>query len=45
MSATDCGLCSHPAHSIRECPAVNDFGQCCCWWYVPAAEYEARCAA
>lgn len=43
MSATDCGLCSHPAHSIRECSAVNDHGQCVCWWYMPAAEYAARC--
>jgi hypothetical protein len=44
-SLTDCGLCTHPAHSTRECSAVNEFGQCVCWWYMPAAVYEARCAA
>jgi hypothetical protein len=44
-ASTDCGLCTHPAHNIRECSAVNDFGQCPCWWYIPVAEYAARCAA
>lgn len=45
LALADCGLCTHPAHNTRECSTVNDHGQCCCWWYMPAAEYEARCAA